>query len=102
MNKSAKIGVGVIGAGRIGALHIEHLAQNIPEAELISICSLDAPGVESLAKQFNVPKVTTDYNTLLTDPQIEAVLVAAATNTHVEISQAAAQAGKHVFCEKPT
>ena len=101
MKKSSKIGVGVIGAGRIGALHIEHLAQNIPEAELISICSLDALGLESLAEQFNVPKVTTDYNTLLTDPQIEAVLVASATDTHVEISQAAARAGKHVFCEKP-
>ena len=101
MNKSSKVGVGVIGSGRIGALHIEHLAQNIPEAELISVCSLDAPGVESLAKQFNIPKTTDDYTALLADPQIEAVLVASATNTHVEMSQAAAQAGKHVFCEKP-
>ena len=101
MNKSSKIGVGVIGTGRIGTLHIEHIAQNMPEAELISICGLDAPGVESLAKQFNVPKTTDDYSALLADPQIEAVLVASATDTHVEISQAAAQAGKHVFCEKP-
>ena len=101
MNNSSKIGVGVIGAGRIGKLHIEHLAQNIPEVELISICSLDPAGIESLAKQFNVPKVTEDYTTLLADPQIEAVLVASATDTHVEISQAAAKAGKHVFCEKP-
>ena len=34
-------------------------------------------------------------------PQIEAVLVASATDTHVEISQAAAKPGKHIFCEKP-
>jgi len=101
MNKSSKVGVGVIGSGRIGALHIEHLAQHIPEAELIAICSLDVPAVESLAKQFNIPKTTDDYTSLLADPQIEAVLVASATNTHVEMSQAAAQAGKHVFCEKP-
>ena len=101
MNKLSKIGVGVIGAGRIGKLHIEHLAQNISEAELVSICSLDRSDMESLAAQFNVPKVTNDYNTLLTDPQIEAVLVASATDTHVEISQAAAEAGKHIFCEKP-
>lgn len=101
MNKSSKIGVGVIGTGRIGALHIEHLAQNIPEAELIAICSLDAPAVESLAKRFNIPNTTDDYTALLTDPQIDAVLVASATNTHVEMSQAAAQARKHVFCEKP-
>ena len=101
MNKNSKIGVGVVGAGRIGKLHIEHLAQNIPEAELVTICSLNPSDIESFAEQFNVPKVTTDYNTLLADPQIDAVLVTAPTNTHVEISQAAAKAGKHIFCEKP-
>ena len=41
MNKSSKIRVGLIGAGRIGKLHIEHLAQNIPEVELTTICSLN-------------------------------------------------------------
>ena len=101
MNKSSKIGVGVIGTGRIGRLHIEHLAQNIPEAELISICSLDPADIESLARQFNVPKTTDDYTAILADPQIEAVLVASSTDTHVEVSQAAARMRKHVFCEKP-
>ena len=101
MNKNSKIGVGVVGAGRIGKLHIEHLAQNIPEAELVTICSLHPSDIESFAEQFNVPKVTTDYNTLLADPQIDAVLVTTPTNTHVEISQATAKAGKHIFCEKP-
>ena len=101
MNNPSKIGVGVIGAGRIGRLHIEHLAQRIPEAELIAICSLNPSGAESLAEQFNVPKVMTDYKTLLADPQIDAVLVTSSTDTHVEISQAAAKAGKHIFCEKP-
>ncbi len=101
MNKSSKIGVGVIGAGRIGRLHIEHLAQRIPEVDLIAICSLDFDNLEALDVQFNVPKLAADYNILLEDPQIDAVLVASSTDTHVEISQAAAQAGKHVFCEKP-
>ena len=101
MNKPSKIGVGVIGTGRIGKLHIEHLARNIPEAELIAIGSLDLTGIESLTKQFNVPKATDDYTSLLADSHIDAVLVASSTDTHVEISQAAAKAGKHVFCEKP-
>ena len=101
MNKSSKIGVGVIGTGRIGTLHIEHLAQNISEAELIAICSLDPDGIKSLVQQFDIPNTTDDYTALLADPQVEAVLVASATDTHVEISQAAAKAGKHVFCEKP-
>ena len=100
-NKSSKIGVGVIGAGRIGQLHIEHLAQNIPDVELLSICSLNRPGAESIAEQYNIPMLTTDYNTLLADANIDAVLVTSSTDTHVEISQAAAKAGKHIFCEKP-
>lgn len=101
MNKSSKIRVGLIGAGRIGELHIEHLARNIPEVELTTICSLNLSNLKSIAEQYNVPKVTTDYNTLLADPQIDAVLITASTNTHVEMSQAAAKAGKHIFCEKP-
>ena len=101
MNKSSKIRVGLIGAGRIGRLHIEHLAQRIPEVELVTICSLNRSNVKSLAEQYNIRKVTTDYNALLADPQIDAVLITASTNTHVEMSQAAAKAGKHIFCEKP-
>ena len=101
MNKIPKVRVGVIGTGRIGTLHIEHIAQDIPEAELVALCSLDRPSMETLAKRFNVAQTTNDYTELLADPQIDAVLVTSATNTHVEISQAAAKAGKHIFCEKP-
>ena len=101
MNNIRKIRVGVIGTGRIGRLHIEHIAQDIPEAELVALCSLDPPSMDSLAEQFNVAQTTNDYTDLLTDPQIDAVLITSATNTHVEISQAAAIAGKHIFCEKP-
>jgi myo-inositol 2-dehydrogenase/D-chiro-inositol 1-dehydrogenase len=57
--------------------------------------------MDSFAKQFNVAQTTEDYTELLADPEIDAVLVTSATNTHVEISQAAAKAGKHIFCEKP-
>lgn len=101
MNQTAKINVGVIGAGRIGTLHIEHLAQNIPDAELVAICSLDRGRVDTLAAQFNLPKVTNDYTTILADAQIDAVLICSSTDTHVQISQEAAEAGKHIFCEKP-
>ncbi len=101
MNNPSKIGVGVIGTGRIGKLHIEHLSQIIPDAELIAICSLDTETAEIFAEQFNIPKVTSDYRTLLDDSQIDAVIVASSTDTHVEICQAAAEAGMHIFCEKP-
>ncbi len=101
MNNPSKIGVGVIGTGRIGNLHIQHLCQNIPDAEVIAICSLDTETADDLAEQFTIPIATTDYGTLLTDPKIDAVIVASSTDTHVEICQAAAAEGKHIFCEKP-
>ncbi len=101
MNTPSKVSVGVIGTGRIGKLHIEHLSQNISEADLIAICSLDTATAESLAEQFKIPKITTDYFTLISNSQIDAVIVASSTDTHVEICQAAATAGKHIFCEKP-
>lgn len=101
MNKLSRIGVGVIGTGRIGKLHIEHLSQNIPAADLVAICSLDTEIAEFLAEQFKIPTTTTDYLTLIDNTQIDAVVVASSTDTHVEICQAAAAAGKHIFCEKP-
>ncbi len=101
MNISSKLGIGVVGTGRIGKLHIQHLCQDIPEAEVIAICSLDTDTAETLSQQFNIPIATTDYRQLLTNPQIDAILVASSTDTHVEICQAAATAGKHIFCEKP-
>lgn len=101
MNKPSTISVGVIGTGRIGQLHIQHLSQNIPAAELTAICSLDTESAEDLAKQFNIPKITSDYSSLMADSQIDAVIVASSTDSHVQICQAAAIAGKHIFCEKP-
>lgn len=101
MNISSKLGFGVVGTGRIGKLHIQHLCQDIHDAEVIAICSLDTETAETLSQQFNIPIATIDYRKLLTNPQIDAILVASSTDTHVEICQAAATAGKHIFCEKP-
>lgn len=101
MSNPSKVGVGVIGTGRIGKLHIQHLCQYIAESEVIGICSLDIETAQSLAEQFNIPKITTDYSSLLSNPQIDAVIVASSTDTHVEICKAAAEVGKHIFCEKP-
>lgn len=97
----SKIGVGVIGTGRIGRVHIDHLCQNIPNAEVLSICSLDTDIAKTLSEQHSIPHITSQYNQLLDNSNIDAIVVASSTDTHVEICQAAADAGKHIFCEKP-
>lgn len=96
-----KIMIGVIGAGRIGKLHIEHLSLHIPQAELVAIADINKAQAQSVALQFNVPKAVSDYHELLTEQLIEAVIICSATNTHAQIVQDAASAGKHIFCEKP-
>jgi myo-inositol 2-dehydrogenase/D-chiro-inositol 1-dehydrogenase len=53
------------------------------------------------ASEAGIEKVYDSYQELLADPEIDAVLVCSSTNTHAEISIAAAKAGKHIFCEKP-
>ncbi|MCG9127992.1 inositol 2-dehydrogenase [Candidatus Poribacteria bacterium] len=101
MKDSSKVGVGVIGTGRIGTVHIKHLCQNIPNAEVLSICSLDTKIAKTLSERYYIPQITTHFNQLLDNSEIDAVVVASSTDTHIEICQAAANARKHIFCEKP-
>jgi len=91
--------VGLVGAGRIGRLHAENLAFAIPEARLEAIASphLDKVWAESLGVRVR----STDVDAVLDDPAIEAVVIAASSDLHVDLIRRAAESGKHIFCEKP-
>jgi myo-inositol 2-dehydrogenase / D-chiro-inositol 1-dehydrogenase len=94
--------IGLIGAGRIGKLHGELLAKNIPEAQIKAVAEIYADDeVERWAKSLGVSNLTTDYMDILNDPEIEAVLICSSTDTHARLIMEAAGAGKHIFCEKP-
>jgi myo-inositol 2-dehydrogenase/D-chiro-inositol 1-dehydrogenase len=93
--------VGLIGCGRIGKLHGEHLAYRIPEAELCTIADVAQEAAEECAGRLGVATAVSDYRAVLEDPDIEAVVICSSTDTHAQIITEAAQAGKHIFCEKP-
>jgi myo-inositol 2-dehydrogenase/D-chiro-inositol 1-dehydrogenase len=93
--------VGIIGAGRIGRIHAETLAFRIPEACLVSIADVNRQAAEALAHRCRIAGVTTSSEDILADPRIDAVLICSSTDTHACLIAAAAQAGKHIFCEKP-
>lgn len=95
------LGVGLIGAGRIGHVHAMNLALRLPQARLLAVADVNEAAAHAVARQWGVPRATTDYRRLLDDPAIEAVLICSATDTHAEQIMAAAEAGKHIFCEKP-
>jgi myo-inositol 2-dehydrogenase/D-chiro-inositol 1-dehydrogenase len=94
------LNIGVIGAGRIGRVHSEHLATRIPGVRLAAIADVNLPAAESLAGQFQATPHQ-DYRRILDDPTLQAVAICSATDTHARFIVEAAQAGKHIFCEKP-
>lgn len=95
------IKIGVIGAGRIGKLHAENLVHRIPEAEVLGIADVVPTAAQVTAAHLGIPVATADYRDLLANPDLDAVAICSATNTHAQIIVEAAEAGKHIFCEKP-
>ena len=99
--KTKRINLGMIGAGRIGRVHAESLTRRLAEAHLLTVADVNLAAAESCAQDFGIPQATNDYQTVLNDPAIEAVLICSSTTTHAPLIIAAAEAGKHIFCEKP-
>jgi len=96
-----KVKLAVIGTGRMGSVHVRNLVRYVPEADLVAICDIRLDVAQSVADELGIQHVVEDYHELLADPELDAVLIAASTNAHDYIMKDAAQAGKHIFCEKP-
>jgi myo-inositol 2-dehydrogenase / D-chiro-inositol 1-dehydrogenase len=101
MIQKSHVRFGVIGAGRIGKMHAQNLATRIPGVEVAAIADVDLKAAQDLAGQLHIPTAVEDYQALLSEPSIDAVAICSSTNTHARIVIEAAQAGKHIFCEKP-
>jgi myo-inositol 2-dehydrogenase / D-chiro-inositol 1-dehydrogenase len=93
--------IGLIGAGRIGRIHAEHLTSRIPAADLIMVADAFGDVARECAERYAIPFATRDYRAVLDRTDIQAVVIGSSTDTHARIIEEAAQAGKHIFCEKP-
>ena len=98
---SAKVTVGIIGAGRIGSIHAEHLTQRIPAAQVLAISDIRLEAAQRCASACGIPEVSADSQTIFDNADIEAVVICSSTDTHADLMIQAAAAGKHIFCEKP-
>ena len=96
-----KLKVGIIGAGRIGQVHAKSITYHIPQAEIVAISDIYEEGAKKVAEELGIPAYYKDYHEILNNPEIEAVLICSSTDTHADIACEAAEAGKHIFCEKP-
>ena len=102
--KNGKVQIGIIGCGGIAnQKHLPALKTQMDRVDLVAFCDLIEERAVKAAKEYGVPdaKVYTDYNELLSDPEIDAVNVLTPNVAHCPITVAAFKAGKHVLCEKP-
>ena len=92
------IRVGLLGTGRIGSLHAENIASH-RESTLDAVADIDDDSANNLAAQFGAFVKSADE--LISDPNIDAILIATSTHTHSDFIEKASSAGKAILCEKP-
>mgnify|MGYP001795455983 CR=1 FL=1 len=90
--------VGILGAGRIAGVHAEAITGH-KSSTLVAVSDFYPEAAERLAGEYGCAARATDD--IIADPGIDAVLIATSTDTHSDLIEAAAAAGKAVFCEKP-
>ena len=97
----ARLNIGVLGAGQIAqSAHFESCTK-ATNARLYAICELAGDLRLRMAQTHAPEKTFADYDQMLADPALDAVIIATADAFHVPAAIRALKAGKHVLCEKP-
>lgn len=99
---NSKISVGLIGAGGRGT-YDARITHGDPRAQVTALCDLFDDRIEKAAAELKLEKFDrfNDYQKLLASPSLDAVIIATPPFLHPEMLEAAVQAGKHIYCEKP-
>ena len=101
------IGIGIVGAGYMGKLHsvamqaVASVFQTRLKPVCEMICTTTPEGASKAANAFGFNRATADWQALVNDPKVQAIIIASPQSTHLEIAEAAFAAGKPVLCEKP-
>src|SRR5688572_24993856 len=93
------LNIGIIGAGGIvRSRHLPGLAR-VPGARVAVVCNRSRESGEAIAREWDIPEVLTDWRALVARDDLQAILIGTWPYTHAEMSIAALEAGKHVFCQ---
>ncbi|HMC09724.1 MAG TPA: Gfo/Idh/MocA family oxidoreductase, partial [Pirellulaceae bacterium] len=93
--------IAIIGAGAVSDYHHVPAIRIDPRARLAGVCDASRELLEKRRTDWACENVTTDFEAICADPNIDAVIIATPNFTHKPITLAAAKHGKHVMCEKP-
>ena len=92
--------LGILGCANIARQFARDVAGS-PAVEMVAVASRELAKAQGFASQFGLPQAHGSYEALLADPQIEAVYIPLPNHLHAPWAIQAAEAGKHVLCEKP-
>ena len=97
----SKLTIGIIGAGAVSQVGHIPAFKSVSKAELVGLCDEDEEKLIFLAKKYKIPKTFTNYEKILNDKNIDAVVVATPNYLHLPVITAACEAKKDILCEKP-
>ena len=100
LDPAAKVGLAVVGLGYWGPNLLRN-AWEVQGARIVRVCDRNPDALAPVAARYPSIDLTNDYDDVLQDPEVDAVLIATPVSTHYPLALAALQAGKHVFVEKP-
>jgi predicted dehydrogenase len=102
----SEIGIGIIGGGYMGKAHavamlaVGAVFNTALRPRLEMVCATTADRAEHYRKAYGFARATADWQALVSDPKVEAIVIASPQDTHRAIAEAAFALGKPVFCEK--
>lgn len=97
----SKLNLGLVGVGRMGIAYARYLATRVPGAALYAVSDVRAEAAEAARAEFGAAKAYSNFEDLVNDRAVDAVVVMTPTKLHRDVVVAAARAGKPIFCEKP-
>lgn len=99
MNKKLKLGI--VGCGALAQTTHLPVFKKMDDVEIVAICDTDVRKLDHVGQRFGVKKRHVDFQAMVEDDEIEAVIIATPSHLHAPMAIAAFDFGKHVFCEKP-
>lgn len=92
--------VGMVGLGLVSEAHAKGYESH-SRAQILAVCDLDTQRMAAFARAHRVPRVYSSFEAMVADPELDAIDIGTPTHLHAPMTHMAAQAGKHVHCEKP-
>ena len=101
MDPTGQVRFALVGVGNIGEVHGTNLAFRIPNARLEALVDAVPQRLQAASRRLGVKKASTDLDSVLADPEVDAVVLAVPSFLKLDMIKKATAAGKHIFCEKP-